>query len=252
MMSFWKWCPVLVGYSSPKHRWIWYCGVGCPWLRYPRSSARHLLCQGTRGPRSPTARSSRARAGADPVPEGTGVSRGRVQQTPCAQDGRRALTLQELLRVQQLVGLLPLQLVGPVPVRGQWPVPVHPALALALHEDPLGRYPQQHTALQVGQESFQHVGHAGHPATATERPRRGELDLLHAGGAVKALAVGRHGAGGDAAALGRAGGDFLHQHVAVVEADVEPAVWGEGMVSSRAARSGGGHPGHCPASAAPT
>lgn len=41
MMSFWKWWLALVGYSSPKHRWIWYCGAGCPWLRYLRSSARH-------------------------------------------------------------------------------------------------------------------------------------------------------------------------------------------------------------------
>lgn len=226
-MSFWKWWLALVGYSSPKHRWIWYCGAGCPWLRYLRSSARHRPL--ARVP--PTPCRGWDLSPAPWGPRGVAGAPGQGPEDPACPWRGRALTLQELLRVQQLVGLLPLQLVGPVPVRGQRPVPVHPALALALHEDPLGGHPQQDPTFQVGQEPLQHLGHAGHPAAAAERPRRGELDLLHARGAVEALAVGGLGAGGDAAALGRAGGELLHQHVAVVEADVEPAVCGEEGVS---------------------
>lgn len=239
-MSFWKWWLALVGYSSPKHRWIWYCGAGCPWLRYLRSSARHRPLALGPPPR-------RCARGWDLSPTPWGGAGGH----PEGGRGLRALTLQELLRVQQLVGLLPLQFVGPVPVRCQRPVPVHPALALALHEDPLGGHPQQDPALQVGQEPLQHLGHASHPAAASQSPRWGEFDLLHARGAVEALAFGRLGAGGDAAALGRAGGELLHQHVAVVEADVEPAVCGAGRGGGSA--QGWGDTGGCsPVRAAPT
>ena len=72
--------------------------------------------------------------------------------------GCRALTREEAARVEQLAGALALQFVGLRAVRGKRAAPVHAALAEALGEDALGRHPQQHAALQVGQQAPQHVG----------------------------------------------------------------------------------------------
>lgn len=147
-----------------------------------------------------------------PVP---GHSAPRRQRPRC-----RALTREEAARVEELAGALSLQFVGPRSVRGERAAPVHTALAQALGEDALGRHPEQHSALQVGQQAPQDAG-AGRRLRETnlrDARRRPQQELGGSGGCART----------QAAALGRARCGFAHQLRAIEESHVQPKICGKG------------------------